>query len=257
MPWTFAHPAAVLPLRPLKRLSFGALVIGSISPDVGYYLGCFNFAAAAHTHRGLVTICLPTGLALIAFVRVLHRPVVGLLPRPHRQALLSLPLMPRLTSPMTLWQVSISVMIGAMSHVAWDSFTHRAGYFVAIWPALRIPVVVLGTRSIPLFEILQHASTALGVGVLVVAYVRWSRTIDSSSAALSHFTDRWRCGLLGALAVISMVAALPVAYFVSTSKSGGTNIALLVVRYAISCTMVFAVTLSAASLWIARRRRGT
>jgi hypothetical protein len=26
MPWTFAHPEAVLPLRRLKRLSFGALV---------------------------------------------------------------------------------------------------------------------------------------------------------------------------------------------------------------------------------------
>ncbi len=47
MPWTFAHPAAVLPLRPLKRLSFGALVVGSIAPDIGYYLGRFDLAAAA------------------------------------------------------------------------------------------------------------------------------------------------------------------------------------------------------------------
>jgi hypothetical protein len=74
------------------------------------------------------------------------------------------------------------------------------------------------------------------------------------SAAPSHLGERWRYGLLGALAVIALATALPVAYFVSTSKSGSTNIAMFVVRYVISCTTVFAVTLSAASLWIARRR---
>jgi hypothetical protein len=254
MPWTFAHPAAVLALRPLKRLSFGALAIGSISPDIGYYLGRFNFAAAAHTLRGLVTICLPTGLVLLALVRALHRPVAGLLPRPHRQALLSLPQMPLLTSPTTVWKVQISVMIGAATHVVWDSFTHRTGYLVATLPLLRVPVFVLGTRSVPLFDVLQHASTALGVGVLIVAYVRWLRSVGPDSAAPSHLGERWRYGLLGALAVIALATALPVAYFVSTSKSGSTNIAMFVVRYVISCTTVFAVTLSAASLWIARRR---
>jgi len=75
MPWTFAHPAAVLPLRPLRRLSFGALVVGSISPDIGYYVGHFDLAGAAHTLSGLVTLSLPTGLVLMVFVRLLHRPV--------------------------------------------------------------------------------------------------------------------------------------------------------------------------------------
>jgi WD40 repeat protein len=37
MPWTFAHPAAVLPLRKFcaDRLSFAGLVVGSVSPDIG------------------------------------------------------------------------------------------------------------------------------------------------------------------------------------------------------------------------------
>jgi hypothetical protein len=257
MPWTFAHPAAVLPLRPLKRLSYGALVIGSIAPDMGYYLGSFDLAAAAHTPLGILTLCLPTGLALIALVRVLHRPVADLLPGRHRQALLSLPSMPRFNTPMTACRVSLSIIIGAATHDAWDSFTHGTGYFVSMCPLLRTTTLVLGARSIPLYELLQHTSTAIGVGVLVVEYLRWLRGEDPGSAAPSHLSDRWRYGLQGALTVISMVAALPVAYFVSTSKSGGTNIALFVVRYVISCTTVFAVTLSAASLWIARRRRGT
>jgi hypothetical protein len=251
MPWTFAHPAAVLPLRPLKCLSFGALVVGSIVPDISYYFGDFHLGARAHTLRGVFTLCLPTGLALIALVRVLHRPVAGLLPHPHRQALLSLPQMPRL-GLRTVWQVSVSVIIGGITHVAWDSFTHGTGYLVAMVPLLRISGFRLGTRTFRLFEVLQHASTALGVGVLFVAYVRWLRSIDPGSAA-SHLSDRWRYGLLGALAVTSLVTALPVAYFVSASMSGNANIGLFVVRYVISCTTVFAVTLSAASLLVARR----
>jgi hypothetical protein len=251
MPWTFAHPAAVLPLRPVKHLSFGALIVGSIAPDIGYYFGRFDLAVFAHTLRGLVTICLPTGFALIILVRILHRPVACVLPGPHRQALLSLPQMPRLTSPMMLWRVSLSVMIGAATHLVWDSFTHGTGYLVATLAVLRVPVFVLGTRSVPLFEVLQHASTALGAGVLVVAYVRWRRNVDPDSAAPSHLSDRRRYGLLGALAVIALATALPVAYFVST-RSGHTNVALFVVRYVICCTTVFAVTLAVASLWVAR-----
>jgi hypothetical protein len=253
MPWTFAHPAAVLPFRPLKRLSFGALVVGSIAPDIGYYLGWFDLAAAAHTLLGLLTLCLPTGLALIALVRLLHRPVANLLPSPHGQALLSLPQMPRLTSPKMAWQVSIAVLIGATTHVAWDSFTHGTGYFVRLWPSLRIPVFELGTRTLPLYEVMQHASTAIGAGVLGIAYVRWLRTRDLDSAEPDPLGDRWRHGLLAALALTSLVAALPIAHFMSTPNLGRTNISLFVVRYVICCTTVFAVTLSAAALWVASR----
>jgi hypothetical protein len=251
MPWTFAHPAAVLPLRPLKRLSFGALVIGSIAPDIGYYFNCFDFAAAAHTPLGILTLCLPTGLALIVLVRVLHRPVAELMPDPHRQALLSLPLMPRFNTPLAACRVSISVIVGAVTHVAWDSFTHGTGYLVALVPRLRIPILMLGYRSIPLYELLQHASTALGTGVLVVVYVRWLRTRDPVSAVPSHFTDRWRYRFLGALALGSLVAALPIAYFLSTSKPGGPNVTLFVVRYVIFCTTIFAITLSVVAVWVA------
>src|SRR6266851_3148182 len=142
MPWTFAHPAAVLPLRPLcsNRLSLGALVVGSMAPDIGYYFGCFALATKAHTLRGLVAICLPTGLALLALVRVLHRPVAGLLPYAHRHALLSLPQVPKLTTPIAVWYATIGIIIGAITHIAWDSFTHRTGYFVLQWPVLRTPV---------------------------------------------------------------------------------------------------------------------
>ena len=50
MPFPLAHPAAVLPLgRHYPRyLSFPALIIGSLSPDVGYCSGHFRLGEFSH-----------------------------------------------------------------------------------------------------------------------------------------------------------------------------------------------------------------
>jgi len=93
MPWTLVHPAAVLPLRKYfaNRHLFGALVVGSISPDFGYYVGRFDMATTAHTLLGLLIVCLPTGLALLALIRILHRPVANLPPTLNHTAKRSCP----------------------------------------------------------------------------------------------------------------------------------------------------------------------
>ena len=83
MPWTFAHPAAVLAIRPLlsARLSLAALMVGSITPDVGYYLSLFKMATFAHTLPGVITVCLPIGLLLLLLIQRLWLPIAYLLPQ--------------------------------------------------------------------------------------------------------------------------------------------------------------------------------
>jgi hypothetical protein len=257
MPWTFAHPAAVLPLRSLfrDRLSFGALIVGSMTPDIGYYIGCFAIATKAHTLLGIITICLPSGLALLAIIRVLHEPVAGLLPFPHRQRLLSLPVLQKITTPVALGSASIGVVIGATTHVVWDSFTHRTGYLVLRWPILQTPMFSLGSRSFRLFELLQHVSTVLGSAILIFAYIHWSRRVDVDRHAQRNADDRWRYRLLVMIAITSLAVGVPAAYFTSTSSLGGTNVSLFLVRCAICCTTVFLLLLCAASLVVAHRAR--
>ena len=63
--------------------------------------------------------------------------------------------------------MTISILIGAASHIFWDSFTHDHGYFVQTIPALQNSVDFLG-RQIPMLKILQHGSTLLGG--LVIAF---------------------------------------------------------------------------------------
>ena len=68
MPWTFAHPVAVLPLRRFcpAQFNFAALAIGALTPDFGFYVNLFSLATDAHTLLGSFLVCLPTGLVLLA-----------------------------------------------------------------------------------------------------------------------------------------------------------------------------------------------
>jgi Domain of unknown function (DUF4184) len=253
MPWTFAHPAAVLPLRGFRQLPFGALVVGSLSPDIGYYFAAFGVAARAHTLTGIITICLPSAIALMAILRVLHRPVAGLLPSPHRQAVLALPPFQWPTSPLGAGFVCLAIVIGATTHVVWDAFTHPAGYFVAQIPALRAVSFTLRGRDIRLYEVMQHLSTVVGVIVLILAYRRVIRHARSVSVG-SRESDAWRYILLGIIAVVSMTAAAPVAYF-AAAHARSMRETLLIVRFVVACTTVFAVLLAAAALVDAHRRK--
>jgi hypothetical protein len=256
MPWTFVHPAAVLPLRKLglKRLSFGGLVVGSVVPDIGYYVGRFDLAAIAHTTLGLMILCLPTGLVLFALVRVLHYPVANLLPQPHRSALLSMPQVPRLISLPIIFAVSVSITIGAMTHNAWDSFTHPAGYVVTKLPLLRETVWVLGNANIRVYEILQHSSTLVGLFLVLVAYVRWLKRADVGPVTPRVSSDRWRYTLLFGLVAASMILATPVAHAMSTAD-GRVNGSVLIVRFVICATSIYAVALCSISLLLSRRAR--
>jgi hypothetical protein len=238
MPWTLVHPAAVLPLRKLglKRLSFGGLVVGSVSPDIGYYVGRFDLGAIAHTTFGLLILCLPTGLVLFAMLGVLHRPVANLLPEPHRSALLSMPQVPRLTSLPILVAVAVSIVIGAMTHNAWDSFTHPGGYMVLKLSLLRESVGVLGNSNVRVSDLLQHASTLCGLIILAGAYAKWLKRVNARHIPSCSSSDRWRYGLLFALLAASTILGALLAY----EMYGRTNGAVRFVRVIICSTSIFA-----------------
>jgi len=79
MPCTFSHPLAVVPLRRLcpERLNFTALIIGSMSPDFGNYIGQFPVANFAHTALGTLAVCLPMGLLALGLFYLIRRPFVS------------------------------------------------------------------------------------------------------------------------------------------------------------------------------------
>ncbi len=168
MPYPIAHPAAVLPLaRPLGRYAvLPALVIGSIVPDLWYFVPLAT-RDLSHSVEGLFVFSLPLGLTLYwLFHALLKAPLVALLPAAAaaRLAPLAVPGLP--ARP---WRaVLLGLLLGAVTHLAWDSFTHEEGLIVQRFPALQGQLFAIGGYPLRVYQLLQHGSTLLGT-----AFVAW------------------------------------------------------------------------------------
>ena len=66
MPFTFSHPAIILPLTYLPRrwFSLTGLIIGSLTPDFEYFIRMTPYSLYSHTLSGLFWFDIPLGLLL-------------------------------------------------------------------------------------------------------------------------------------------------------------------------------------------------
>src|SRR5438105_7713510 len=81
MPFTLAHPAAILPLRGLRYLRTAPLIIGAMIPDLPYYVPARfgHFGPETHSVTGSFTTCMVLGYATLGCVFLLRRPLTALL----------------------------------------------------------------------------------------------------------------------------------------------------------------------------------
>jgi Domain of unknown function (DUF4184) len=197
MPFTLSHPAAAAPFWPLVRrnwLPLSALAIGTLSPDFEYLWRLRTEWRVSHTPLGILDFCLPVGLAALAlWVYVLRTPT---------RRLLALPPAP-LDTPPRWWLFSAAaIVLGAATHIVWDGFTHGFDWALRLAPGLQHTVRV-GSLAIPVFNLLQHASTVIG-GLIVLGWlVREIR--DGEPKAL---LVPWRISVCGALVATAGLLAV-------------------------------------------------
>jgi Domain of unknown function (DUF4184) len=259
MPWTFAHPAAILPLRRFcpAPLDFSALVIGSLVPDLGYYLLQPDLAGSAHSFLGSIVVCIPAGLLLWIMFNLLRKPLCFVLPQPHRGVLAAFAAAPVSLRPSALIAAGISVLLGAWTHIAWDSFTHNT-WVVKRLPLLRESIFQLSNVEFPWYVLLQHLSTLIGTTVLVVTYCSWLRLHRGAATDSSTSTDdRWRYLLLAAVVALALVITVPRAVEVASRFEGYPALHVFVFRIAVDTTTAFLTLLTFSSLVLyAVRRKG-
>ena len=149
MPFTLAHPAAVLPFFKLgRRVHAPALVLGSMAPDFEYFLRGRTFGVYGHTLWGQLWFNLPLVAVVYAGCACL-----GWMPASSSQG----------KRPLVLhaFVFAGSALAGMFTHIAWDSLTHSFGAMVLLIPALRQTL-----WGIPAHSLLQHGGTAAGLGIL-------------------------------------------------------------------------------------------
>jgi hypothetical protein len=214
MPFTLAHPAAVLPLRGLRVLSFAGLVVGAMTPDFGYYLLQQDIQLETHSLEGSLLTCLPVGLVLALLFDRLKLPLCRLLPQPHRGALLPQAAVRRPWTLPALLALAASVLFGIWSHLLWDSFTHISYWGPRHIALLRREIWYGSDGSVMhLSDLLQWLSSFFGLAVLGLAYGRWLRRQPAVAADAAEERKRWRW-LLG-IAAAAVLAAAPLAWHIA------------------------------------------
>ena len=175
MPFTLAHPAAVLPLRYLRPLRTAPLFIGAMVPDVPYYLPFMGNGRPmsrldTHSLTGSYAIDLPLGIALLVCLVLLREPLTVLLPA--RARWLCLHALEPFTKSATQWLLAPpAILLGAWTHLVWDSFTHGDSWGVRHFPVLG-RTITLGWYTGEIFHVLQYLSSAIGLAIVVLWYAR-------------------------------------------------------------------------------------
>ena len=169
MPFTGSHPAAVLPFLGTP-LPASALVIGSMAPDIPYYLP-FQPALYTHTALSIVTTDLLLGaLAWSVWHGLLAPPALSAAPRALRARLADVPLglSTRLSGTRSVLLAVGALVLGSATHVLWDEFTHPRR-----WGTEHLPALAENWGPLPGYRWLQYLSGLLGGLVLVAWLVRW------------------------------------------------------------------------------------
>ena len=192
MPFTFSHPAIVLPLGWLSKrwFSLTALVMGSMMPDFEAFLWMKSEKDHSHTWLGILYFSLPVGL-LLAFVfhNIIRNVLIDHMPRPLQQRLVAFKNFNWNQRFKQNWPVVlISILIGAASHFLWDSFSHFHGFFIKSIPALQNNIILLGySLEIPFF--IQYLNSV--IGLVVLAWVIWRLPADREAKLNQAIGKYW------------------------------------------------------------------
>ncbi|MEM7028399.1 MAG: DUF4184 family protein [Chloroflexota bacterium] len=178
---TLAHPAAIIPLKRLAAkgyLSFSALVVGSMIPDIGYLAPYRETVTFTHTIWGALGVGIPIGLiTLWIFHNILKRPLLSLLPTSYQKQFIKSP-------PFDLWPLSkltiiiISIAIGVLTHIFWDGFTHGRGWAVVSTPFLTQHLFQFFDLKVRTYYLVKHGSSTLGLTIVLYGLLQHFQTVS-------------------------------------------------------------------------------
>lgn len=211
MPFTLSHAAAAIPFR-RSRLIPSALVAGCFAPDFEHFIRLQPGKGFAHTLPGVFFLDLPLAIVVLWFFhRYAKEPLWNSLPENFRSKIALGPNAFTIHSPTRFLLIVISILVGVATHILWDSFTHKT-----YWPYQHLPLLretftfpILGRR--PLYQILQDASSFLGLIIIGVWWHFRSRSIQPIRPRQPDFSPTSdRVALLTA----SVIALIPAVYSV-------------------------------------------
>jgi hypothetical protein len=262
MPFTISHAAVVLPFaRPLARWRLlSATVIGSMAPDFGLLMPWRPPRAETHSAVGLLTFCLPVGLATFwVFQQLLKTPLMSVLPDPAfaRWRIFAEPADIRSVKQWLL--AGCGVFVGAVTHLVWDGFTHEGARGIRMIPVLVDPVVDIAGHRLIGVRLWQDLSSLIGL-IIVLAIVAYGLRrggggdVEPLRPLRAHERHLW-------IAMYALIALVFAGVFLAIgrppTKATSHSLAVMLAYVAIAVLRGFAAALLLVSLCLTGRLRAT
>jgi hypothetical protein len=195
MPLTIAHPAIVIPFRKFGDgwFSVSALIIGSMSPDFEYLITFQLQDKIAHSSIGVLFFCLPIGLLIYCLYHgIIRVKLIQNLPMILKSRFVYAENFEWKKYLQQRWFIVLySLIIGAFSHLFWDSFTHDHRFFVE-----QIPILKSKIAGFPVYKIVQHGSTFVGLLVILLAVYRLPRVTTKANES------KWKYWLVFLMVIV-------------------------------------------------------
>lgn len=242
MPFTVSHIAAVLPLRRHCSIDvFAALAIGSMMPDIHYFLPLLreNWPLPSHQLISLPLFCLPAGWLLWRLWRPIWTSNSGAhCPAPPAPA---------------LWRVVLALAVGALTHLAWDAFTH-ANYGLGLYlPVLGQPLFRIGNAAISSANLLQYASSI--VGLLLLTGAAWPARRRLVAGMRAGMPLGWLIAALSMAAILTASLTFAFTWNMGESTNQLRHTIRLTAWNGLSAPMLIAMAYPL--IWRLRQRKAT
>lgn len=141
MPFTFSHPAIILPLgnQKLRLFSLSGLIAGSIVPDVEFLFRLRETDCFAHDWPWVFIFNIPVAILLtFVFHLLIRNSFIIHLPKSIRQRFTDLLYFNwKKYFTKNIAKIIFSILIGIASHLLLDALTHKEGRIVLMHPFFR------------------------------------------------------------------------------------------------------------------------
>jgi hypothetical protein len=181
LPFTFAHPLYIAPLKSAKPAYFSltGLCLGSMSPDFEYFIALQPYQTIGHSFSGLIYQAIPMSIILAyLFHYVVKVPLAKNLPAlgnlDHK--VYSLASDWKLNTIQSWLVFLVSIIIGFYSHILIDACTHYSGMFVTTFTVLRETVA-----GLPLYKWFQRSLSIIGLIIEALLFYHFLNKVKVSS----------------------------------------------------------------------------
>jgi len=182
LPFTFAHPLYIAPLKAAKPAYFSltGLCLGSMSPDFEYFIALEPYQTIGHSFTGLIYQAIPMSIVLAyLFHYVVKVPLAKNLPAMGNldHKVYSLTSQWKLNTVQSWIVFLVSVIIGFYSHILIDACTHYSGMFVTQYTVLRETIA-----GIPLYKWFQRVLSIIGLIIEAMLLYHFVNKVKMSPA---------------------------------------------------------------------------